>query len=135
MQDKIQFIPEEDLKVVSVPFAALSQTQNWGMSIANIQDVWEISKQGEGIKVAILDTGFQNILIQLKHGKLKKLSTAPEKLVLTMQEVDMEFTLLELLLALIMILVQLVLRQKLSVMLLEFQTIVVVEVMTQLLQV
>ena len=58
MQDKIQFIPEEDLKVISVPFAALSQTQNWGMTIANIQDVWEVSKQGEGIKVAILDTGF-----------------------------------------------------------------------------
>ena len=40
MQDKIQFIPEEDLKVISVPFAALSQTQNWGMALANIQDVW-----------------------------------------------------------------------------------------------
>ena len=37
MQDKIQFIPEEDLKVTPVPFAALSQTQNWGMALANIQ--------------------------------------------------------------------------------------------------
>jgi subtilisin family serine protease len=58
MQDKIQFIPEEDLKVTPVPFAALSQTQNWGMALANIQEVWAVSKQGEGIKVAILDTGF-----------------------------------------------------------------------------
>jgi subtilisin len=58
MQDKIQFIPDEDLRVVSVPFAALSQTQNWGMSLVGIQDIWEVSKQGEGIKVAILDTGF-----------------------------------------------------------------------------
>ena len=39
MQEKIQFIPEEDLKVVSVPFAALSQTQNWGMALANIHAV------------------------------------------------------------------------------------------------
>jgi subtilisin family serine protease len=58
MQDKIQFIPEEDLKVTPVPFAALSQTQNWGMALANIQEVWAVSKQGEGIKIAILDTGF-----------------------------------------------------------------------------
>ena len=66
MQDKIQFIPDEDLKVVSVPFAALSQTQNWGMALANIQDVWQVSKQGEGIKVAVLDTGFS------EHDDLKE---------------------------------------------------------------
>ena len=58
MQDKIQFIPDEDLKAVSVPFAALSQTQNWGMALVGIQDIWEVAKQGEGVKVAILDTGF-----------------------------------------------------------------------------
>ena len=72
MQDKIQFIPDEDLKVVSVPFAALSQTQNWGMSIANIQDVWEVSKQGEGIKVAVLDTGFS------EHDDLKEAWSSAE---------------------------------------------------------
>ena len=45
--ENIQFIPEEDLHVVSVPFAASSQTQNWGMALAAIQNVWEITK-GEG---------------------------------------------------------------------------------------
>ena len=58
MQDKIQFIPEEDLKVVSVPFVALSQTQNWGMAMVGIQEIWDVSNRGEGIRIAILDTGF-----------------------------------------------------------------------------
>ena len=58
MQDKIQFIPEEDLKVVSVPFTALSQTQNWGMAMVGIQEIWDVSNRGEGIRIAILDTGF-----------------------------------------------------------------------------
>jgi len=63
MQDKIQFIPEEDLKVVSVPFAALSQTQNWGMAIANIQDVWEVSKHVKVSKLQFLILDFQNTQI------------------------------------------------------------------------
>ena len=42
--EKIQFIPEEDLHVVPVPFAALSQTQHWGMALAAIQNVWTITK-------------------------------------------------------------------------------------------
>ena len=57
--ENIQFIPEEDLHVVSVPFSALSQTQNWGMALAAIQNVWTITK-GEGIRVAILDTGISD---------------------------------------------------------------------------
>lgn len=57
--ENIQFIPEEDLNVVSVPFAALSQTQNWGMALAAIQNVWTVTK-GEGIRVAILDTGISD---------------------------------------------------------------------------
>lgn len=56
LSSNIQFIPEEDLKVTPVPFNALSQTQNWGMALAAIQDVWQIAK-GEGVTVAILDTG------------------------------------------------------------------------------
>ena len=56
MSENIQFIPEEDLKVTPVPFSALSQTQNWGMGLAAIQDVWQIAK-GEGVTVAVLDTG------------------------------------------------------------------------------
>jgi len=54
--ENIQFIPEEDLHVVAVPFAALSQTQHWGMALAAIQSVWSVTK-GEGVRVAILDTG------------------------------------------------------------------------------
>jgi subtilisin len=57
--ENIQFIPDEDLHVVSVPFAALSQTQNWGMALAAIQNVWTVTK-GEGIRVAILDTGISD---------------------------------------------------------------------------
>ena len=57
--ENIQFIPEEDLHVVSVPFSALSQTQNWGMALAAIQNVWTVTK-GEGIRVAILDTGISD---------------------------------------------------------------------------
>jgi len=57
--ENIQFIPEEDLNVVSVPFSALSQTQNWGMALAAIQNVWTVTK-GEGIRVAILDTGISD---------------------------------------------------------------------------
>ncbi len=56
LSDNIQFIPVEDLKVTPVPFSALSQTQNWGMGLAAIQDVWQIAK-GEGVTVAVLDTG------------------------------------------------------------------------------
>lgn len=54
--EKIQFIPEEDLKVVSVPFQSLSQTQNWGLSAAMVSDAWKLTK-GEDVKIAILDTG------------------------------------------------------------------------------
>jgi len=57
--ENIQFIPDEDLHVVSVPFSALSQTQHWGMGLAAIQNVWTITK-GEGIRVAILDTGISD---------------------------------------------------------------------------
>ena len=57
--ENIQFIPDEDLHVVSVPFSALSQTQHWGMGLAAIQNVWNITK-GEGIRVAILDTGISD---------------------------------------------------------------------------
>jgi subtilisin len=57
--DKIQFIPEEDLKVVSVPFQSLSQTQNWGLAAAMVSDAWKLTK-GEGVKIAILDTGICN---------------------------------------------------------------------------
>jgi len=57
--EKIQFIPEEDLKVVSVPFQSLSQTQNWGLSAAMVSDAWNLTK-GEGVKIAILDTGICN---------------------------------------------------------------------------
>ncbi|NKA01757.1 MAG: hypothetical protein EBV81_07125, partial [Proteobacteria bacterium] len=54
--ENIQFIPVEDLDVTPVPFAALSQTQNWGMALASIQSVWTLTK-GEDVVVAVLDTG------------------------------------------------------------------------------
>ena len=44
LSDNIQFIPIEDLEVTPVPFSALSQTQNWGMGLAAIQDVWQVTK-------------------------------------------------------------------------------------------
>ena len=56
LSENIQFIPVEDLEVTPVPFSALSQTQNWGMGLSSIQNVWQLTK-GEDVVVAILDTG------------------------------------------------------------------------------
>ena len=56
LSENIQFIPVEDLEVTPVPFSALSQTQNWGMGLSSIQNVWQLTK-GEEVVVAILDTG------------------------------------------------------------------------------
>lgn len=55
MEDLIEFLPIEDMEY-EYQFAQLSQTVDWGLSKANIQEFHKITK-GSGIKVAVLDTG------------------------------------------------------------------------------
>lgn len=55
MSEYINFIPDDE--IVSVcELAALSQVQNWGIDVCLIGEAWRVTK-GEGIKVAVLDTG------------------------------------------------------------------------------
>ena len=56
MEERLQFLPDEDLFFEVIPFHALSQTQNWGLKFLGAEQAWAQSK-GEGVKVAILDTG------------------------------------------------------------------------------
>lgn len=55
MNDEIQFIPIEDM-IPDDTVMLLSETQNWGDSIAHIAEAHKFST-GEGITVAVLDTG------------------------------------------------------------------------------
>ncbi len=55
MEDLIEFLPIHEMQY-EVQFAQLSQTVDWGLKKANIQDFHAITK-GSGIKVAVLDTG------------------------------------------------------------------------------
>lgn len=55
MSEYINFIPDDE--IVSVcELAALSQVQNWGIDVCLIGEAWRVTK-GEGVKVAVLDTG------------------------------------------------------------------------------
>lgn len=62
MSEEIRFIPDEELQVIGVPVAALSQVVDWGHGHCNIDSAWKISK-GKGIKVAVLDSGIAAHLI------------------------------------------------------------------------
>jgi subtilisin family serine protease len=55
MEDLIEFLPIEDMEY-EYQFAQLSQTVDWGLNKANVQEFHKITK-GSGIKVAVLDTG------------------------------------------------------------------------------
>jgi subtilisin family serine protease len=56
MPDKIQFIPDLKKKILNT-VSVLTEQQNWGLSFINAQEAWRHSK-GEGIKVAVIDTGW-----------------------------------------------------------------------------
>ena len=57
LEDQLDFIPEEDLKVTHV-MTSLSdgEKKDWGMMTCNIEKFWQYSK-GEGILIGVLDTG------------------------------------------------------------------------------
>lgn len=56
LEDQLDFIPEEDLKVTHV-MTSLSdgEKKDWGMMTCNIEKFWQYSK-GEGILIGVLDT-------------------------------------------------------------------------------
>ena len=56
MEERLQFLPDEDLFFDIIPFQSLSQTQNWGIKMLGAEQAWAQSR-GEGVRVAILDTG------------------------------------------------------------------------------
>lgn len=58
MSDQIKFIPDEEMEAQYV-MSALSEVADWGLMATNILDAQKAC-QGEGIVVAILDTGFSN---------------------------------------------------------------------------
>ena len=51
-----QFIPKEDLEVEILDVVPLSQSRNWGLDVCQIDNAWKVT-EGDGIKVAVLDTG------------------------------------------------------------------------------
>jgi subtilisin family serine protease len=53
--EKLPMLPEEELTPTFV-IAALSEVQDWGISLVDIPDAWKRTK-GAGITVAVLDTG------------------------------------------------------------------------------
>ena len=66
LEDQLDFIPEEDLKVTHV-MSSLSdgEKKDWGMMTCNIEKFWQYSK-GEGILIGVLDTGI------VPHNDLEK---------------------------------------------------------------
>ena len=66
LEDQLDFIPEEDLKVTHV-MTSLSdgEKKDWGMMTCNIEKFWQYSK-GEGILIGVLDTGI------VPHNDLEK---------------------------------------------------------------
>ncbi len=58
MSDKIRFIPDLKDKIINT-VSVLTNQQNWGLGFVNAQEAWNHSK-GDGIKVAVIDTGWSN---------------------------------------------------------------------------
>jgi subtilisin family serine protease len=58
MPDKIRFIPDLKDKIINT-VSVLTNQQNWGLGFINAQEAWNHSK-GEGVKVAVIDTGWSN---------------------------------------------------------------------------
>ena len=56
MEERLQFLPDEDMFFDIIPFQSLSQTQNWGIKYLGAEQAW-VQSRGEGVRVAILDTG------------------------------------------------------------------------------
>jgi hypothetical protein len=55
MEDNIKFIPDEELVPIHV-MQSFSQVVDWGLMQSSIPEAWKYT-MGEGINVAILDTG------------------------------------------------------------------------------
>jgi subtilisin family serine protease len=56
MSEKIRFIPDLKGKILNT-VSVLTEQQNWGLSFIDAQEAWRHS-QGEGVKVAVIDTGW-----------------------------------------------------------------------------
>jgi subtilisin family serine protease len=56
MSNPIRFIPDISDRILSV-VSTLTEQNNWGLHFANVDEAWKHSK-GEGVKVAVIDTGW-----------------------------------------------------------------------------